>query len=117
MARSSRLPADGANSGTTAGTGPARRMRQDRCGRRMPAVPRPAADMVYRSLTVPGRPRARGCQPTRSNMSRFAWMLEMPVHIEQSYGSLARGAFAAFVIGTAMACALGKLGPVAAVAG
>ena len=50
-------------------------------------------------------------------MSRFAWMLDLPVHVEHSYGSLARGAFAAFVIGTAMACALGKLGPIAAIAG
>jgi hypothetical protein len=50
-------------------------------------------------------------------MSRFAWMLDLPVHIEQSYGSIARGAVAAFIIGVAMAYALGKLGPVAAVAG
>jgi hypothetical protein len=50
-------------------------------------------------------------------MSRFAWMLEMPVHVEQSYASLARGAVAAFVIGVAMAYALGKLGPVASISG
>lgn len=50
-------------------------------------------------------------------MSRFAWMLDTPVHADHSYGSLARGVVAALIIGVAMACALGKLGPMVAIAG
>jgi hypothetical protein len=50
-------------------------------------------------------------------MSRFAWMSDLPVHIEQSCGSLARGAVAAFIIGVGIAYALGKLGPATAIAG
>lgn len=50
-------------------------------------------------------------------MSRFAWMSSLPVHIEQSYESIVRGAVAAFAIGVATAYALGKLGPAAAIVG